>query len=157
MSTRLRAKVSSLFFACALITLAAMTPSTSGLAQAQTPGPTCGVHTLHGLYLFATQGWNIVGGMAQPKAIVEGIEFNSDGTLVSPFATVSINGFIIHASGGTGTYTVQPDCTGTITFSNGPTFGIFVDPRGGKQLWMIQTGPAAAPAVFEGTAVRVSQ
>jgi hypothetical protein len=56
----------------------------------------CGVHTLRGSYLFATHGWNIVGGVAVPKAIVEGIDFNGDGTLISPFATVSINGTILH-------------------------------------------------------------
>ncbi|HEY2976079.1 MAG TPA: hypothetical protein VGJ48_26430 [Pyrinomonadaceae bacterium] len=44
------------------------------------------MHTLRGSYLFATHAWNIVGGVAQPKAIVEGIDFNGDGTLVSPFA-----------------------------------------------------------------------
>ena len=95
---------------------------------------------------------NIVGGVAVPKAIVEGIDFNGDGTLVSPFATVSINGTIIHSSGSVGSYTVAADCTGTLAFTGGATFDIFVEPTG-KQLWMIQTGPM--PAVFEGTVTRV--
>jgi hypothetical protein len=112
------------------------------------------VYTLQGSYLFATHGWNIVGGVAQPKAIVEGINFNGDGTLVSPFATVSINGTIVRSSGSPGTYTVNADCTGTVSFTGGPSFDIFVD-KGGKDLWMIQTG-GAVPAVFEGTATRVS-
>jgi hypothetical protein len=107
---------------------------------------------LRGSYLFATHGWNIVGGVAQPKAIVEGIDFNGDGTLVSPFATVSINGTIIRSSGGMGTYTVNADCTGTLTFTGGPSFDIFVE-TSGRQRWTIQTGPGA-PA-FEGTATRV--
>ncbi|PYK75274.1 MAG: hypothetical protein DME32_08695 [Verrucomicrobia bacterium] len=133
----------------------AMTFGTSDTARAQTPAQTCGVQTLHGLYVFDAHGWNIVGGVAQPKAIVEGIDFNGDGTLVSPFATVSINGFIVHSAASAGSYTVDPDCTGTLTFTGGPSFDIFVDPRGGKQLWLIQTG-GPVPAVFEGTAVRVS-
>jgi hypothetical protein len=128
---------------------------TSGTAGAQTPPPTCGAYTLHGLYIFATHGFNIVNGVAQPKAIVEGIDFNGDGTLSSPFATVSVNGTILHFSGGTGSYAVDADCTGTLTFSTGPSFDIFVQPQG-KQLWMIQTGAATPPAVFEGTATRVS-
>jgi hypothetical protein len=159
MSTRLTRKrvTSSLLFAGALIAIVAMMFGPSGNAQAQTPAQTCSVHTLHGLYLFATHGWNIVNGVAQPKAIVEGIDFNEDGTLVSPFATVSINGNIVRSSGTVGVYSVNADCTGTLTFTPGPTFDIFVDHRGGKQLWMIQTGPVVAPpAVFEGTAVRVS-
>jgi len=163
MTKRLTIKrvTSSLLFTAALITIIAMMFSTSGNVQAQTSPQTCGLQTLHGLYIFATHGWNVTSGAAVPKAIVEGIHFNGDGTLVSPFATVSINGAIIHSNAGVGTYTVNPDCTGTLTFTPGPSFDIFADPRGGKQLWMIQTGPAIpglppTGPVFEGTAVRVS-
>ena len=157
MSTKLTIKTitGGLLFAGALISMIAMTFGTSDTARAQTPAQTCGVQTLHGLYVFDAHGWNIVGGVAQPKAIVEGIDFNGDGTLVSPFATVSINGFIVHSAASAGSYTVDPDCTGTLSFTGGPSFDIFVDPRGGKQLWLIQTG-GPGPAVFEGTAVRVS-
>jgi hypothetical protein len=146
---------STLLFTGALISMVAMTFGPSNNVQAQTAAPTCGVQTLHGLYIFATHGWNVANGVAVPKAIVEGIDFNGDGTLTSPFATVSINGAIIHSAAGVGTYTVNPDCRGTLTFTPGPSFDIFVDRRGGKQLWMIQTG-GLVPAVFEGTAVRVS-
>ena len=157
MSTKLAVKTITgcLLFAGALISMIAMTFGTSDTARAQTPAQTCGVQTLHGLYVFDAHGWNIVGGVAQPKAIVEGIDFNGDGTLVSPFATVSINGFIVHSGASSGSYTVDPYCTGTLTFTDGPSFDVFVDPRGGKQLWLIQTG-GPGPAVFEGTAVRVS-
>jgi hypothetical protein len=148
---------SSLLFACALFSLvaAAMGSGASGIARADSSVQGCSVQTLRGSYLFATHGWNIVGGVAVPKAIVEGIDSNGDGTLVSPFATVSINGNIIHSSGSVGSYTVAADCTGTLTFTGGASFDIFVEPTG-KQLWMIQTGPPAVPAVFEGMATRVS-
>jgi hypothetical protein len=137
-----------------LITVA-MAFGTAGVTQAADNSDTCNVQTLQGLYVFATHGFNITGGVAVPKAIVEGIDFHGDGTLTSPFATVSINGNIIHASGGTGGYTVDADCRGTLMFTGGASFDIFVEPKG-KELWLIQTGPAAAPAVFEGTATRVS-
>ena len=133
---------------------AAMTFSTPEIARAQNSPPPCGVQTLHSSYIFATSGYNVVNGVAVPKAIVEGIDFNGDGTLISPFATVSLNGVIIRSAGSTGTYTVAADCTGTITFDAGPTFDTFVDAKG-RQLWMIMTGPAAVPAVFEGVATRV--
>ena len=133
---------------------AAMAFGMSGTSQADPPAQSCGAHTLRGSYLFAAHGWNIVGGVAVPKAIVEGIDFNGDGTLSSPFATVSINGTIIRPSGSEGFYTVEADCRGTLTFTGGPSFDIFVQPGDGKQIWMIQTGPA--PAVFEGTATKVS-
>lgn len=129
-----------------------------GTTQANAQAPNCSAHTLRGLYVFSAHGWNIVGGVAVPKAIVEGIEFNGDGTLVVPFATVSINGNIIRSGGSVVSfYTVEADCTGTLTFTAGPSFDIFVQPGDGKKIWMIQTGPAAAPpAVFEGTATKVS-
>jgi hypothetical protein len=89
----------SLLFGCALVSLvAAMALGTSGTARAALGPQPCGAYTLRGSYLFATHGWNIVSGVAVPKAIVEGINFNGDGTLVSPFATVNINGTIIRAS-----------------------------------------------------------
>lgn len=128
---------------------AAMALGMSGSARADGD---CRLQTLRGSYLFATHGWNIVGGIAQPKAIVEGIDFNGDGTLVSPFATVSINGTIIHSSGSVGSYTVAADCTGTLTFTGGASFDIFVQHGDGKQVWMIQTN---ANTVFEGTATKV--
>jgi hypothetical protein len=156
MKTKLiKTTMSSLFFACALVSLVtAMALGMSGTARAGADNDPqgCSERTLRGSYLFATHGWNIVGGVAQPKAIVEGIDFNGDGTLVSPFATVSINGTIIHSSGSLGTYTVNTDCTGTLTFTGGASFDIFVEHGDGKQLWMIQTN---ANTVFEGTATKV--
>src|SRR5205809_7940698 len=148
MKTKLvKSITSSLLFACALASLiATMALGTSDTARAAIGPQPCGVYMLRGSYLFATHGWNIVGGVAQPKAIVEGIDFNGDGTLVSPFATVSINGTIIHSSGSPGTYTVEADCTGTLTFTGGASFDIFIEPKG-NELWMIQTG-GAVPAVF---------
>jgi hypothetical protein len=155
MKTKLTKMImSSLAFTCALGCLvAAMALGTPGVVRADSRGDDCSAHTLRGSYLFATHGWNIVGGVAQPKAIVEGIDFNGDGTLVSPFATASINGTIIHSSGSLGTYTVNTDCTGTLSFIGGPSFDIFVEPNG-KQLWMIQTGPGSP--VFEGMVTKVS-
>jgi hypothetical protein len=154
MKTKLVKSIASCsLLACAFVSLvAAMVLGTSHTARAALAPQACGVYTLRGSYLFATHGWNIVGGVAQPKAIVEGIDFNGDGTLVSPFATVSINGTILHSSGSLGTYTVNTDCTGTVSFTGGPRFHIFVE-QNGKQLWMIQTGPGSP--VFEGTATRV--
>src|SRR5437870_12260186 len=152
MKTKLiKTTMCSLLFASSLVTLAAVA-MTSATARADSDGSSCGVYTLHASYLFATHGWNIVGGVAQPKAIVEGIDFNGDGTLVSPFATVSINGTIVRTTGSLGTYTVNTDCTGTLSFTGGASFDIFVEPNG-KQLWMILTGPGSP--VFEGVATRV--
>ena len=49
-------------------------------------------------------------------------------------------------------YTVNENCTGTITFADGPRFDILIAPNG-KQLYLIQTNPNT---VLAGTARRVS-
>ena len=131
----------ALLAACALVSLA------------DSNGQNVSAQTLRGSYIFATHGWNIVAGVAVPKAIVEGIRFNGDGTLVSPFATSALMaGTIIHSSGSVGSYTVAADCTGTLTFTGGPSFDIFVQHGDGKQLWMIRTD---ANYATEGTATKV--
>ena len=109
--------MSSLAFTCALGCLvAAMALGTSNTARATERFPqSCSAHTLNGLYLLTFDGYQNVGGNLLPKAIMQGTRFNGDGTLVNEFGTVNIGGFIIiDATGGVGTYTVAPDCTGTI-------------------------------------------
>lgn len=112
----------------------------------------CGLATLRGTYVFAAGGFNIVAGVAQPKAIVEVVEFNGDGTLSVPSATRSVNGVIGRTLAGIGTYTLENDCSGTILFE-GPAFDIFTSP-GAEAIWMIQTNPNS---VFQGTATRTSR
>jgi hypothetical protein len=113
----------------------------------------CGLKTLRGTFVFSARGFNIVAGVAQPKAIVEVIDFNGNGTLTVPAATRSVNGVIARSlPGGFGTYTVEDDCTGTIAF-DGPTFDIFISPDRAV-ISMIQTNPNT---VFQGTATRSSR
>lgn len=151
-------------FLVAALALSTLTASgIFGVAQAKDDdddGKACRDSTLRGLYAFTASGFNIVGGTAQPKAIVELIRFNGDGTLTVPAATVSINGFITHSPlvgqpPGTGTYSVEPDCTGSLQFGpSGPTYDLFVGFKA-SEIQMIQTGPGAP--VFQGMAERVSR
>ena len=113
---------------------------------------TCTERTLRGSYVFSATGFNIVGGVQQPKAIVEVIAFNGDGTLDVPAATVSLNGVIIRSLHSVGTYTVEENCSGTITF-NGPTYDMFLS-KDGDDISMIQTNPNT---VFQGLATRTSR
>ena len=117
----------------------------------------CSDATLRGLYVFNASGFNIVAGVSQPKAVVEFIRFNGDGTLTVPAATASINGVIIRSPpDGPGIYSVGADCTGTVAFGPpGPTFDLFVAPRG-SEVYMNQTG-GAVPGVLQGTAERLSR
>jgi hypothetical protein len=124
----------------------------SGFAQANGERQGCTERTLRGSYVFSATGFNIVGGIQQPKAIVEVIAFNGDGTLDVPAATVSLNGVIIRSLPSSGTYAVEDNCSGTITL-NGPTFDIFLSPDG-DDISMIQTNPNT---VFQGLATRRSR
>jgi hypothetical protein len=149
------------------VVAAAMVLAVSGIARAHDDdddAKPCRLSTLDGLYVFTASGFNIVTvvgvQVAQPKAIVELIDFHGDGKLTVPAATVSINGAISRSTpGGTGTYTVDADCTGSLVFGPplapaGPAYDLFVAFKG-SQIQMIQTGPGSP--VFQGTAERVSR
>ena len=159
MKTKLTKTImSSLAFTCALVCLAAaMAPGTSATARSAPDAPVCSVGTLRGLYMWTFDGYQNVGGNLVPKAIMQGTRFNGDGTLINAFGTVNIGGFIIiDATGGVGTYTVAPDCTGTISITDGPSFNIYVGP-GGQQVWTTQVAGGAGSGIGlgVGTAVRV--
>ena len=158
MKTKLTKMImTSLAFACALVCLAAaIAPSTSAKAGAVPAAPVCSVGMLKGLYLWTFDGYTRLGGNLLPKAVMQGLQFNGDGTTFNPFGTVNIGGTImIDATGGVGTYTVNPDCTGTLSITGAPTFNIYVGP-GAQQVWTIETSPnPAGVAVSLGTAVRV--
>jgi hypothetical protein len=130
-----------------LITLG---PITLQQSYAQEEG--CTLATLNGSYVFDATGYNIVNSSPQPKAVVESLDVKGGGTLTSQ-ATVSINGSIHRGIPGSGTYTVNADCTGTLTFNpQGPHFDIFIAPNGG-QFHMIQTD---TNTVLAGVSRRVS-
>ena len=94
---------------------------------------------LKGLYLTTFNGYaNSGGNHLVPKALMEGKRFNGDGTWVDEFATVNIGGTVFDATGAAGTYTVAPDCTGTISAGVGLSFNIYVGPDAQK-LWFAQT------------------
>ena len=95
--------------------------STTGVALADGEGEPCSLKTLQGRYVFTARGFNIAAGVAQPKAILEIVDFNGDRTLAVPAATVAINGAIVRALPSVGTYTVDEGCTGTISLVARPT------------------------------------
>ena len=132
-----------------IVTGVALVIGAAGVATAHERNDDCSLKTLRGSYVFSASGFNIVGGVAQPKAIVEVIVFDGDGTLSVPAATRSVNGAIARSLPSVGTYTVAEDCTGTIAF-DGPSFDIFLSPHG-DSMALIQTNPNT---VFQGSATR---
>ncbi len=158
MKTKLvKSIMSSLAFACASLCLAAaMALGTSTTARAAADAQVCSVGMLRGLYLWTFDGYANFGGNLVPKAVMQGIRFNGDGTTFNPFGTVNIGGtIIIDATGGVGTYTVAADCTGTLSITDGPSFNMYVGP-GAQQLWITQTGGGAGgTGLGVGTATRL--
>ena len=157
MKTKLTKTImSSLAVACALVCLAAtMVPGTTTTAGAAADAH-CDARMLRGLYLWSFDGYAKFGENFVPKAIMQGLRFNGDGTTFNPFGTVNIGGtFIFDVTGGPGTYTVAADCTGTLSITGAPTFNIYVGP-GAQQVWTLETSPnPAGIGVSVGTAVRV--
>jgi hypothetical protein len=158
MKTKLTKMImSSLAFTCALVCLiAVIAPGTSATARAAAEGRVCSVGMLNGLYLWTFDAYENFDGNFVPVAVMQGLQFNGDGTTYNTFGTVNIGGTIVFdVTGAIGSYTVAPDCTGTLSITGGPSFNIYVGP-GARQVWTIQSSPdPLAPGVSRGTAVRL--
>lgn len=146
----------------------ATTLAMSGAVQANGHGghgKTCSVDTLEGLYVFSASGFSIVGGVAQPRAIVEFIRFDGEGTLSVLAGTLSVNGVVTRVGGGAGpagTYSVASNCTGLLVFGPpGPTFDLYVAPSGSEVHMIFTGGPVpglgVVPGVLQGVAERLSR
>lgn len=121
----------------------------TSIAQADNDHDRCTLRTLRGTYVFAATGHNIVAGIPQPKAVIEIIEFDGNGSLTVPNGTRSVNGMVAHPLVSGGNYTVDASCAGTIAFdAPGLTFDLFFSPRA-DQIWMIQS---AQNTVLQGVA-----
>ena len=140
-----------------LLTCAAIAVAT-GLAMAAPASATeddvvtCKLRSLRGVYEFSASGFNIMNGVAAPKAIIERLVFDGRGGVLTPAVSLSVNGNIIQPpQGNPGTYTVDKNCTGTLTFADGPMFDLHIAPND-KSVRMLQTNPGT---VMQGTATRV--
>ena len=104
--------------------------------------------TLHGTYLVAGTG-TIVG--LGPISAVGEVTFDGQGHSIATY-TASVNGTIHKGITVTGTYTVNPNCTGSHAESDGSHYDFVVAPDGNKVTW-IETD---AGVVVSGTEVRLN-
>ena len=114
-------------------------------SQASSAPRVCTLATLQGRYLFAESGVLLppAFGVAVPTQAADvGFHiFNGDGT-GTDIVTVRIGSTVVLENLASPlVYTVNADCTGTITVSNGPSFDIFIAPDG-SQFGSIATAPA---------------
>ena len=116
----------------------------SGYAEEKEHEPTCTLKTLKGRYLFGgvTTLLPPALGVTQPSlSSAAGYHiYNGDGT-GTDVVTVRINGETLLENFVTPTsYTINPDCTGTVIVTNGPSFGLFTAPSG-EEVVLIDTTP----------------
>jgi hypothetical protein len=116
-----------------------------GYAEEKDHARECTLATLKGRYLFATSGTILppAFGVTEPTpGASAGFNiFHGDGAGTA-IVTVRVNGLIVLDNFVTPTsYTVDADCTGTVTVAPpGPTFNIYIAPNG-KAMATIATDP----------------
>jgi len=126
-------------------------------ANGQSDGSsTCSLATLQGLYMFSQSGYVTINGSLVPQGVTGKSIFKGNGTFTS-LATLSLGGNIIPNDAAPGTYTLNSDCTGTVTvLMTAPTpdvhLDIFVAPDG-SEIFTTQTDPGN---VLSGTERRVA-
>jgi hypothetical protein len=110
----------------------------------------CSLATLRGTYIFAYKQFTIENGTQIPAAFAGQEVYDGDGTMTGVYSA-SVNGQITRNVPYTGTYTVNADCTGTLTTTEElGTFHYdqFVGPKGDEFSW-VATDPGIVAAGFE--------
>jgi hypothetical protein len=141
-----------------------------GLAAAD-PTNRCKDDILKGQYVFTASGFTRApnsgpGTPWVPKAIIEVLQFNGDGTLTTPALTAAnpfgdLGNILQPPSGAPGVYWINDDCSGTVQFldASNVTFKIYIElPKANTKvntIWMIQTNPDNN--VFQGSAKRIGK
>jgi hypothetical protein len=121
-------------------------------------GAKCSDATLHGRYLFAFDGFKIKGSDKVVPFARAGYEvYNGNGKMKGALSG-NVDGEIIRNEPFSATYTVKADCTGTVTYTDGTRYDLFLDPDG-TQFTFVQINPEFVGAGFEprGTAKRVGE
>jgi hypothetical protein len=89
----------------------------------------CSVATLNGKYLFTEDGVQIKGNNTGPFAAA-GYQVHDGKGKVNGIYSGNYNGTIYTNEPYSGTYTVDADCTGTATFTDGTHYDLYIAPNG---------------------------
>jgi hypothetical protein len=105
-------------------------------------GAKCSEATLDGTYLFAEDGFIVTGNDQVPFALAGYQVYNGNGK-VRGVQSGNFGGDVVRKERFTGTYTVKPDCTATVTYNGGEPFvyDLFVAPDGSK-FTLVQVKPS---------------
>jgi hypothetical protein len=137
-----------------LATLASLLLATAGCNGGNSEAQSgCSVGSLHGAYIYALDGFTIAGDTASqrtPFAQAGREIFNGDGTM-SGVGTANVNGAVVRVTYA-GTYTVEPNCTGAVTFTDDDGvvshYDIAIE-DGGAEFGFVQTDANVVTAAFE--------
>ena len=108
----------------------------------------CSVATLEGTYLFAQNGVEIKGDEQRPVAIAGYEVFDGNGK-VKGIDSSNFNGEITRNERFSGTYTVNADCTGTATYSDGTRYDQFIAPDGSILTFVLTKPSEGVTSAFE--------
>ena len=148
-----RRRIAVLASACALAGASALvlTGIAGGTAAASGPPSSCSNATLQGTYTFGYNGWLTQGGTREPFSASGFDYFNGRGASTGVVTSV-VDGVVVNSNApDKSSYTINPDCTGTIVFSTAGQaahFNVYVNPSG-MSLKLIETDPGATVAVDE--------
>ncbi len=118
--------------------------------------PECSVATMHGTYAVTGSGFSVgANGAITPVTTLGTVTYDGLGG-GSGSSTLSAGGTIIQHNTATATFTVNPDCTGSKTFTSTATgaathFDFVITPDGATIKWIVTN----SGAVLSGQATRL--
>jgi hypothetical protein len=130
--------------------LLASSGCSDGSSEAQTG---CSVGSLKGAYIYAQDGFNVAGEMASQRTpfAQSGREVFDGNGAMSGVGTGNYNGEVARVSY-SGTYTIDADCSGAVTFTDGQGvvshYDIFLE-NGGAEFGFVQTDANVVTAAFQ--------
>jgi hypothetical protein len=130
----------------------------AGFAKDENAAAKCSEATLHGRYLFAYDGVEIRGNNQIPFAVAGYEVYDGNGKVDAVFSA-NFNGQITRKEHASATNTVKADCTGTVTYTDGTRYDLFLAPDG-SMFTFVQIKPKSdVTSGFElrGTARRVGE
>jgi hypothetical protein len=152
-------KLKTLMAVTAVVALAALLAPgfvNRGPMQAVQAREGCNLETIRGSYSFTSQGMftdpnSVPAGIgAFVPVVASGVDVFDGAGNISGRGTASVGGLIVALNNVTGTYTMNPDCTGTFTFvlEDGSAFRAeFVVVDNGKEIRAMDIDPGRVAAV----------
>jgi hypothetical protein len=140
----------------AALTLGALEAGAGYANMSEDDGAKCSETTLHGRYLFAFDGFEIKHNDKVVPFAQAGYEVYYGNGEMKGALSGNFDGEITRNKTFSGMYAVKADCTGTLRYTDGTRYDLFLDPDGSK-FTFVQTNPGFVGASFEprGTAERV--